>query len=211
MNLYIGQNNIIKHIRKNIVKVSGENSKSFGTGFFIQDECCVTCHHVIYKMDRIRVEHGSATYSAEWSKEYSDMERDIAILRVKDCSAEPLLCSRQALPQLDVCGFGFLLDLIDNIPQGTQFNGKLQYEGDITEFPAENVVTPNTNEWNKKPKVTVDSYQLNCNIAGPGISGSPVFYTVNWMVVGMFILIQFSNSIGIILECLPVSVSLILT
>ena len=78
------------------------------------------------------------------------------------------------------------LDLIDNIPQGTQFNGKLQFEGDVAEFVAEDVVMPNKNQWNKKPKVSVDSYQLNSNIVGPGISGSPVFYTVNWMVVGMY-------------------------
>jgi hypothetical protein len=99
-------------------------------------------------MNRITVEHGSITHSAEGIKDYSDMERDIAVLHVKDCSAEPLLCSRQALPQLEVCGFGFLLDLIDNTPQGTQFNGKLQFEGDVAEFPAEDVVMPNKSEWN---------------------------------------------------------------
>jgi Flp pilus assembly protein TadD len=176
---------IVKYIRNNIVKVIGD--KSFGTGFFIEKEYCVTCHHVIYKMNEINVEHSNNIYPAEWVKEYSDMGRDIAVLNVKGCNAKPLLCSRQALPQIDICGFGFLSDLIENIPQGTQFNGKLQFGGDMAYFPAENVTTSfKSNEWNKKPEVNVDSYQLNCNIAGSGISGSPVFYTVNWMVVGMF-------------------------
>ena len=184
MSQSIGQNDVVRSIRKNIVKVTGDNL--FGTGFFIQKEYCITCHHVICKMKGIEVEHNGILYDAKWVKEYSDMEKDIAVLNVKNCRAEPLQCSRQALPQLEVVGFGWLLNLIDNMPQGTQFNGKLQYGGDIAEFPPEDVVMSKKNEWNKKPKVSVECYQLNTNIAGPGISGSPVFYTVNWMVVGMF-------------------------
>jgi hypothetical protein len=34
--------------------------------------------------------------------------------------------------QLEACGLDFLPDLNDNIPQGTQFNGKLEFEEDVS-------------------------------------------------------------------------------
>ncbi len=91
-----------EHIRDNIVKITDENGNFKGTGFFIHKEYCVAYHHNIWQLDEIYVERGEQEdniergqqrkrrYPAEWVKEFSDMQKDIAFLKVDNADFESL-------------------------------------------------------------------------------------------------------------------------
>jgi len=169
-------------VSHNILRVIGDGS--IGTGFFIQKELCVTCHHVISKMNAIKVEYKGKSYDAEWVPEYSDMDKDIAILRVKNCEANPLSCARGALPGLEVSGFGFESKLLEWLPEGTPFDGRLGTT--VSHYTEKAQEIKQDKPWKKKPVVSVEVYKMDCDITGQGLSGSPVCQTASWQVVGMF-------------------------
>jgi S1-C subfamily serine protease len=44
-----------------------------GTGFFVRQDYCVTCHHNIAHMEKIQIEADKKVVSATWIEEYSDL------------------------------------------------------------------------------------------------------------------------------------------
>src|SRR5690242_20699780 len=87
-------------IRDNIVKIVDGQGRCVGTGFFVQKECCVTCHHNIWQLDDIFIERDIEVeggeqkkhYHAEWIEDFSDMQKDIAVLKVQNADFKPLRC-----------------------------------------------------------------------------------------------------------------------
>jgi hypothetical protein len=154
-----------------------------GTGFFIQKDYCVTCHHNICDMAEIKVGRDGKFYPAEWIEEYSDMERDLAVLRVKGCPYEPLECNHKLLRGLDVVVWGFPSKNHQHLPSGKSEYGKIS--DDEIEFIWAEEKKSGSNKWNKKPAVNISCYELN-QIPGVGFSGAPVCYTKYPCVVGIY-------------------------
>jgi len=90
-------------IRDNIVKIADESGNCVGTGFFIHKEYCVTCHHNICGLDKVYVEkeynietgQQKKRYDAEWVEEFSDMQKDVAFLKVLGADVKPLEYRRE--------------------------------------------------------------------------------------------------------------------
>ena len=75
-------------VSQNIVKIVDKDGIFYGTSFLIEDDqkkYCITCHHCICKLDQIFVEKENTKYLCKWKEEYSDMQKDLAVLElVKD-------------------------------------------------------------------------------------------------------------------------------
>ena len=105
------------YIRDNIVKVTDSKGNFRGTAFFIKEEYCVTCHHCICEIgDSIIIERSNEKCATEWIEEYSDMCKDIAILRVKNSNFKPLECAKEAFPQLPISIWGFYPEILEIFP-----------------------------------------------------------------------------------------------
>jgi tetratricopeptide (TPR) repeat protein len=183
-------NNIVK-----IIKQSKSKNEVIGTGFFINKENCVTCTHVIYSLDKLQISHRNEIYDADWCEELSNPEKDIAVLRVK-CNVEPLLCAGDSFPGMQVTGCGFPRDMLQNIPNGTPFTGKLSHLVDTT-FP-EIVYKIKKNafkkKWNSKPIVNIQCHQFNSESnLSEGMSGSPVCNFTDYRIIGMLSAISKGN------------------
>ena len=160
----------LSEVSSNIIKVIGDNnSSSFGTGFFVQKGFCVTCHHVICRMNNIKIEHNNKSFDAYWYSNYSDMENDIAILKVSDLTTEinPLECAKETTPEITVKVWGFTKASNDSLPIGKEVKGTLSTVTTKFQSPEEQILNNNATQrlWNKKPKVFMDVYQLDTNYA----------------------------------------------
>jgi hypothetical protein len=118
-------------IRDNIVKIVDINSVLFGTGFFIKPEYCLTCHHNISQLEAIFVEKGGKKYEARWVEEYSNMNQDIATLRVKNCNIQSLEYAREARPKLAVDVWGYSISDYNTFPGGKNVGGHLGKNADV--------------------------------------------------------------------------------
>jgi S1-C subfamily serine protease len=112
----------IDDVKKKTVKIIGDGSFC-GTGFFYKKGYCITCHHVIYKVRKIQIEYDGQLYDTEWSKDYSSMEFDIAVFKVRDLDLDPLLCAKETTPTLDVSIWGFTKESVDKFSEGKEFSG----------------------------------------------------------------------------------------
>ncbi len=181
-------------VRDNIVKITDKNGEFAGTGFFIHKEYCVTCHHNISRLDEIYVERDQndtetgqqrkRRHPAEWAKEFSNMQRDVAFLRVKNADFKPLQYGRETYGEMPVVVRGFPFEDLDHHPDGKDERGTLS-EIDVRLLWHEEEVQ-GTKEWNIKPKVNVQVF----NFSGKfdlGFSGAPVCYNKHGLkVIGMF-------------------------
>lgn len=82
-------------IISNVVQIVDKANNVRGTAFFVKKDYCVTCHHVIYQLESIKVKHQGKVYDAEWIENLAEPTNDIAILHVKGCNAEPLVQAAQ--------------------------------------------------------------------------------------------------------------------
>jgi tetratricopeptide (TPR) repeat protein len=175
-------------VSRNIVKVTGDGS--FGTGFFFQPEYCITCHHVICKMNTIKIEYNKNSYDAEWSKSYSSMEEDIAVLRVPDINIQPLLCAKETTPLIKVSVYGLTQATRKSLASGHEVIGELNTIPTKWTPDGEQIASDEKKPWKRKPAVEVDVYELQTRYAGVGLSGAPVWEDNRKKVVGMFIAVQ---------------------
>ena len=95
-------------IMQNIVRIVDKDGKLAGTGFFIQKDLCITCHHNIWKLDRIFVtrdpDDANKRYEAVWMDEYSDDKIDLAVLRLENAPFRPpSMCTRSAASSISSC------------------------------------------------------------------------------------------------------------
>jgi tetratricopeptide (TPR) repeat protein len=171
----------------NIVKIVDNRGTFNGTGFFVeikQNRYCITCHHCICKLAEIYIEREDIRAPAEWTQ-FSDTNKDIAILKINDCSSiKALKYAREAMPKLHVSVWGFSFKDLMTFPQGSPVeDGKLSSTFFPFHWPEENL--SGIQSWNKKPQVKVNVYRFSGNY-DVGFSGAPVCYTGNNNVVGLF-------------------------
>ena len=177
-------------VGQNIVKIVDSNGKLYGTGFFVEikhNKYCITCHHCIYKLDKIYIEKDGVKCPAEWIEEFSDMKKDFAILNVKDrnnIEVKPLLYAKEAMPKLSVLVWGFSIPEIETFPQGSPAEG-----GDLSSanigFQWKEEYVKGNEKWNKKPLVFVRVFLFKGKF-DVGYSGAPVCYEANNNIIGIF-------------------------
>ena len=179
-----------KDVGQNIVKIVDSKGNFYGTGFFIEingNRYCVTCHHCIYKLNKIYIEKDGVKCSAEWIEEFSDMKKDFAILNVKDCSnieIKPLLYAKEAMPKLSVLVWGFSSSELETFPQGSPIeDAELSSDDFGFQWKEENV--KDNEKWNKKPLVNVRVFRFSGKF-DVGYSGAPVCYEANNSIIGIF-------------------------
>ena len=99
----------IDRLRESMVKILGSDGQPVsGSGFLIRsDGYLVTCHHVIYLLDSLKVEYQGQIYEAEWCEELSNPEVDIAILKIdiEDAKAVPIINPQHLSTSVTVYGF----------------------------------------------------------------------------------------------------------
>jgi tetratricopeptide (TPR) repeat protein len=176
----------IEDIRDNIVKIVDKKGTFNGTGFFIEVDgrkYCLTCHHCICDVDGTFVENSSSKYHAEWVEKYSDMNKDIAVLAVKDCPIRALKNSKEAMGGLRVFVWGFPGNHLYHYPQGKQVPDCDLSKATFS-FLWEEKAIKGVNKWNNKPQTRLQVFQI-VNRLEMGFSGSPVCYGVTNQVVGM--------------------------
>jgi tetratricopeptide (TPR) repeat protein len=176
-------------VRDNIVKIVNNNGEFFGTGFcleFNQKKYFITCHHCIYNLDQIFIEKDSIQYSCKWIEEYSDINKDLAVLKCDDenLPVKPLNYNPKALPKLEVIVLGFATGELENIPAGRSIEDlRLASYYNFFKWKAEE---PRGNKkWNNKPEVNLNVYQIQGEFE-QGFSGAPVCYTWDNNVIGIF-------------------------
>ena len=98
-----------------------------GTGFFIGNEYCVTCHHNIFQFDEIYIQKKNKKLPAEWVEEYSNAEKDIAILKIRNSGFRPLLRFPQLTPGTEVFVFGFSHNEYQYFKEGSRVMMELRY------------------------------------------------------------------------------------
>jgi tetratricopeptide (TPR) repeat protein len=171
-------------VRDNIVQIVSKEGQFAGTGFFVQKEYCVTCHHCICRLDEIFVtREGKDKFPAEWVQEYSDMEKDIAVLRVKGHDFLPLQCKKETYPKISVVVVGFPGDDLYHFPEGKNEEGTLAATSKQIRWKSEDM--EGGRPWNKKPETKIRVYGFGGKFE-EGFSGAPVCYQEDHKVVGMF-------------------------
>ena len=177
-------------VRNNIVKIIDKKETFHGTGFFIlinDKKYCITCHHCIYNLEQIKIQKrkGKESFYARWIEEYSDPEKDIAVLEVEECPFKPLLYYPKALPNLPVITWGYAGEKIENFPTGMPgHEGVLSSDSFTYEWLEDQIV--GEQKWNNKPKISVNVYQYIGKFE-LGFSGDPVCYKEDNKVIGIFI------------------------
>jgi len=176
-------------VRDNIVKIVDDKGSLYGTGFFmeIHDEIfCITCHHCIYELEEIFFEKDNRKYPCQWIETYSDMRQDISVLKPKEnpIPVKPLKYNLQMLPELKVFLWGFSSKDLSHFPSGSPVENGVLSQDYITFYWPEQKFNGH-NQWNLKPKLTVNVYQFNGKF-DLGFSGSPVCYDGNKKVIGIF-------------------------
>jgi tetratricopeptide (TPR) repeat protein len=171
------------YVKDKIVMIVNEKNEFGGTGFFIQKEYCVTCHHNICRMREIRVGKENNFYDAQWMEQFSDTEKDIAVLKIKNTNFNHFELSTRLLRGLDVIIWGFPKSSYSRLTMGKIEYGRLYEDSISIQISEEQIV--GDKKWNKKPFVKMDVFEIDTN-PGLGFSGSPVFYRRDPIVVGIY-------------------------
>ncbi|MBD2648785.1 HEAT repeat domain-containing protein [Nostoc foliaceum] len=191
-------NYTLDELRESMVKILDSNGGTVGSGFIIRaDGYLVTCHHVIYLLDALRVEYQGQVYAAEWCKEFSNLEVDIAILKidVESAKAVPLINPKHLSTSVKV--FGFPPAKKANFPEGFDvFAQSIRASAPLNVASTYTIKNQNgikfNNPWNKLPpeNSTFLSHQLDAKVES-GSSGGAVLAEELGGVVGV---IQCSKS-----------------
>jgi hypothetical protein len=74
-----------------MVKILDPTGNTVGSGFIIHsDGYFVTCHHIISSLNLLSVQHQGKNYQAKWQEKFSNLEVDIAILKIDVKNAKPI-------------------------------------------------------------------------------------------------------------------------
>lgn len=186
----------INQLSKSMVKVLGPDGQIVsGSGFMIRsDGYLITCHHVIYQLASLNVEYQRQVYEAQWCKELSNPDVDIAILKIdiEDAEAVPVINPQELSTSVIVYGFPSASRVL--FPEGFDVSAQNIHRS----APINTVSTYRTreisptNSWNKLPQEqsTFRSHRVDAKV-DPGTSGDPVFAEDLGGVVGV---IQSSKS-----------------
>jgi tetratricopeptide (TPR) repeat protein len=126
--------------------------------------------------------------SAEWVEEFSDMSKDIAILKINDdyCNnnIQAIKYAKEAMPLFSVLVWGFSFKDLETFPRGSPAeDGRLSSAPFLFHWKEENA--KGSRKWNKKPEVKVYVFRFSGKY-DVGFSGGPTCYTGNNNAVGIF-------------------------
>ncbi|MDZ8263042.1 HEAT repeat domain-containing protein, partial [Nostoc sp. ChiQUE01b] len=191
-------NYTLDELRESMVKILDSNGATGGSGFIIRaDGYLVTCHHVIYLLDALRVEYQEQVYAAEWCENLSNIEVDIAILKinVESAKAVPIINPQQLSTSVKV--YGFPPAKKANFPEGFDvFAQSIRASAPLNVVSTYKIQNQDgikfNNPWNKLPqeKSMFSSHQLDAKVES-GSSGGAVLAEELGGVVGV---IQCSKS-----------------
>jgi len=180
-------------ILESIVKILGpDGQKVAGSGFIIKPEgYLLTCHHVIYYLDELKVSYKGTIYKAEWCEDLSNPEVDIAILKINITKAIPLPIIDKKDIEADKSEFlimGFPEAQLEFFPEGfASFTNQISSSGPIKTFPIfKEEQTKYKNPWNILPKQESAFRSLRIdNEVYSGTSGGPLYEINQGGVVGV--------------------------
>ncbi len=172
-----------------------DKGETAGSGFIIRsDGYLITCHHVIYLLDSLKVEYRSQIYKTKWCDELSNPEVDIAILKIdiEDAKAVPIINPQDLSTSVTV--YGFPPSQKKNFPEGFAVSA----QSIRPSVPLNTVSTYRTREikftnpWNTVPpdESAFLSHRIDAKVDS-GTSGGAVFAQELGGVVGV---IQCSKS-----------------
>jgi HEAT repeat protein/phage terminase Nu1 subunit (DNA packaging protein) len=180
----------IDNLRESMVKILGSDEQAVsGSGFIIRpDGYLITCHHVIYLLDTLKVKYQGQIYECEWCEELSNPEVDIAILKidVEDAKAVPII-NPQYL-SISVTVYGFPPSQKKYFPEGFDVSAqKIRPSAPIKALLASSQRQINfNNPWNKLPndESVLLSHRIDAKVDS-GTSGGAVFAEDLGGVVGI--------------------------
>ena len=186
----------IDNLRESMVKILGADGQSVsGSGFIMRsDGYLITCHHVIYLLDFLKVEYQGQIYEAEWCEELSNPEVDIAILKIdiENAKAVPIINPQHLSTSVTV--YGFPPAKKTNFPEGFAVSAQSIRRSaplnTVSTYRTREIKATNT--WNKLPQdeSTFLSHRIDAKVDA-GTSGGAVFAEELSGVVGV---IQCSKS-----------------
>ena len=181
----------IDTLLKSLVKIlAPETDDVIGSGFIIRhDGYLVTCHHVIFHLNKLKVEYQGITYEAQWCKEISDPDVDIAVLKIEiDNAYELSIIDPLDLPDKPIlCGFP--RSKIENFPEGYVIHPQKIYRSSpvntLSTYPPSHNIKY-SNPWNILPQKesTFRSLSIDKKVE-LGISGGPFFSEELCGVIGV--------------------------
>lgn len=187
---------------ESMVKILDSNGNTVGSGFMIHsDGYFITCHHVIYNLDSIKVEYQEKEYSAVWCEELSSLEVDIAILKIDVENAKPIPISIPKDQWVSALVYGFTSELGTEFSKGFDVHETLNKNYTVNTISTydKTINVEFTNSWNKKPQdqSTFFAYRINegqSDGIDRGICGSLVLDEDSKCVIGVFQSSQRSKS-----------------
>ncbi|MDB9307413.1 HEAT repeat domain-containing protein, partial [Aphanizomenon sp. CS-733/32] len=172
----------LDELRESMVKILGSDEKTVGSGFIIRnDGYIVTCHHVIYILENpLKVEYQDNIYDAEWDENFSNLEVDIAILKIniESAKAVKIINPKNLSTSVTVYGFPNKHNQNENFPKGVAVYGNSIRPSAPLNVISTYIKHPKTTNhpWNKKPLETSTflSHRIDAKVEA-GSSGGAVF------------------------------------
>ncbi|MEQ9236039.1 HEAT repeat domain-containing protein [Coleofasciculus sp. E2-BRE-01] len=186
----------LDQLRESMVKIlNPDKGETAGSGFIIRsDGYLITCHHVIYLLDRLIVEYQGQEYEAQWCQALSNPDVDIAILKItiENAPAVPIINPQHLSTSVTV--YGFPPSQKKYFPEGINFSAPtIRSSAPVNILPTYRIQTVTaTNPWNRLPQEqsTFVSHRIDTKVDS-GTSGGAVFAEELGGVVGV---IQCSKS-----------------
>ncbi|MEQ8539554.1 MAG: HEAT repeat domain-containing protein [Coleofasciculus sp. D1-CHI-01] len=180
----------LDQLRESMVKIlNPAKGETAGSGFIIRsDGYLITCHHVIYLLDRLIVEYQGQEYEAQWCEALSNPDVDIAILKIniENAPAVPIINPQQLSTSVTV--YGFPPSQQKYFPEGINFSAPtIRPSAPVKILPTYRIQTvTGTNPWNQLPQKqsTFVSHRIDTKVDS-GTSGGAVFAEELGGVVGV--------------------------
>jgi hypothetical protein len=185
---------MINKVENRIVQILDKGNKHSGTGFFISNKgYIVTCHHVIYALEEIWIRYIDKLVQAIWCEEYSNIDADIAVLKIESSLFKKIEIVRIVNPldfsKSNACLFGFPSNELKHYLNGYCYDKitHIQYREEIyikDFFKSDKL---NNNPWSKKPKnnAKYSSIRIEGVAVDKGASGGLVYIESLDGVVGI--------------------------
>jgi len=182
---------MIDNILTSLVKIIDKSNNTIkGAGFFIGNKgYIITCHHVIFELDEIWIEYDTQQFLATWSEIFSNIELDIAILKIDIINPPsfPLLNTSNIYnANIILCGFPNIKT--NNFPNGYAIQDIMLSASTplrtLSTFTKKNINLKN--HWNILPKEesTFSSFQINKK-QPHGMSGGFVYSIKHNAIIGI--------------------------
>lgn len=197
----------LNEVKQATCQILNDDGKSnSGTGFFILPTGYIlTCHHVIFGLQRLLVKiSNDQVFQAEYVVEFSNPVADFAVLRLSNITAGAVQLGR-IREGCEVYGYGFRPKEIYIEPKGHTFSGHLEpgqelrflVSSDIKAL-IEEIPLNQRQPWN----ILSEEFRIN-NVRTfisdgyleQGISGGPVYDKQSRRVVGIFKAIEEKDSV----------------